>query len=67
MSQKLDSLLAKPFGDETDPRGFWLLLMEHIANMKVRNYSVEHDASCEWCTSATSRCGAWTETLLVRR
>ena len=41
MSQKLDSLLSKPFGDETDPRGFWLLLMEHIANMKVRNYSVD--------------------------
>ena len=40
MSQKLESLLSKPFGDETDPRGFWLLLMEHIANMKVRNYSV---------------------------
>ncbi len=39
MSQKLETILAKPVGDETDPGGFWLLLLDQIENMKVRNYS----------------------------
>ncbi len=39
MSQKLENLLTKPFGDETDPAGFWRLLLTHIENMQVRNYA----------------------------
>jgi len=29
----------KPFGDANDPRGFWLLLKEHLQWLKVHNYS----------------------------
>ena len=27
------------FGDSTDPRGFWLLLQEHVTWLRVHNYS----------------------------
>ena len=29
----------QPFGDSTDPRGFWLLLQEHLTWLRVHNYS----------------------------
>jgi integrase/recombinase XerD len=29
----------QPFGNSTDPRGFWLLLQEHLTWLQVHNYS----------------------------
>ena len=29
----------KPFGDTSDPRGFWLLLQEHLQWLKVHNFA----------------------------
>jgi len=39
MSSTLDTVLAHAFGDDSDPRGFWRLLQEHVQHLKVRNYS----------------------------
>src|SRR6056297_3611009 len=39
MSSNLNTVLASPFGDDSDPRGFWLLLQEHIEHLTVRNYA----------------------------
>ncbi len=36
MASRLNTILASPFGDDRDPRGFWLLLLEHIEQMRVR-------------------------------
>jgi integrase/recombinase XerD len=41
MSSNLNSLFSMPFGDESDPRGFWLLMREHIDYMKVRNFAAD--------------------------
>ena len=32
---------SKPFGDESDPRGFWQLLLQHLEHLQVRNYSAD--------------------------
>lgn len=40
-SPHLKRFLRRPFGDETDPRGFWRLLLEHLQNMQVRNYAAD--------------------------
>ena len=39
MSSNLKAVLANSFGDDSDPRGFWLLLKEHIEHLQVRNYA----------------------------
>ena len=41
MSSHLNTVLATPFGDESDPRGFWLLLLDHVEHMAVRNYAAD--------------------------
>jgi integrase/recombinase XerD len=41
MSWNLDALLAVPFGDGSDSRGFWLLMLEHIDHLKMRNYAAD--------------------------
>ena len=37
----LKTFLAQPFGDEVDPKGFWLLLLDHLEHLKVRNYAAD--------------------------
>ena len=39
MSDPLKAFRAQPFGDASDPRGFWLLLLEHLEHLQVRNYA----------------------------
>lgn len=39
MSSNLNTVLANSFGDDSDPRGFWLLLLDHVEHLKVRNYA----------------------------
>ena len=41
MSNNLNTFLAQPFGDEVDPKGFWLLLLDHLEHLKVRNYAAD--------------------------
>ena len=39
MSSNLNTVLANSFGDDSDPRGFWLLLLQHVEHLQVRNYA----------------------------
>ena len=39
MSSSLNTVLATPFGDDSDPRGFWRLLLQHVDHLKVANYA----------------------------
>ncbi|MCO8124100.1 site-specific tyrosine recombinase XerC [Stieleria sp. TO1_6] len=41
MSSNLNTVLATPFGDDSDPRGFWLLLLEHVEHLQVRNFAAD--------------------------
>ena len=41
MSNYITTFLRQPFGDESDPRGFWLLLLEHLEHLQVRNYAAD--------------------------
>ncbi len=41
MSSNLNTVLASPFGDDSDPRGFWLLLLDHVEHLQVRNFAAD--------------------------
>ncbi len=41
LSKFLQSFRSKPFGDESDPRGFWQLLLQHLEHLQVRNYAAD--------------------------
>ena len=41
LSKFMTTFRAKPFGDESDPRGFWQLLLQHLEHLQVRNYSAD--------------------------
>ena len=40
-SKFMTTFRRKPFGDESDPRGFWQLLLQHLEHLQVRNYSAD--------------------------
>ena len=39
MSSSLNTVLATPFGDDSDPRGFWRLLLQHVEHLELANYA----------------------------